>query len=59
VTERRMVADLYVFDLASCKWEKIEPFPEDDIPCARYFHSADTCMFSLHTDLAYLIEVAH
>ncbi|KIK57179.1 hypothetical protein GYMLUDRAFT_173135 [Collybiopsis luxurians FD-317 M1] len=42
VTERRMVSDLYAFDLESFVWEKIAPFPEDDIPKPRYFHSADT-----------------
>ncbi|KAF8172018.1 hypothetical protein K438DRAFT_2057361 [Mycena galopus ATCC 62051] len=42
VTERRMVADLYVFDLETYNWEKIPPFPEDDVPRARYFHSVDT-----------------
>ncbi|KAJ7644003.1 hypothetical protein FB45DRAFT_736186 [Roridomyces roridus] len=42
VTERRMVADLYVFDLETYHWEKILPFPEDDVPRARYFHSVDT-----------------
>ncbi|KAK7048504.1 hypothetical protein R3P38DRAFT_2869785 [Favolaschia claudopus] len=42
VSERRMVADLYVFNLETYNWEKIHPFPEDDIPRARYFHSVDT-----------------
>ncbi|KAL4267578.1 hypothetical protein AB1N83_002785 [Pleurotus pulmonarius] len=42
VTERRMVSDMYVFDLATFRWEKIPPNPEDDVPRARYFHSADT-----------------
>ncbi|KAJ6621873.1 galactose oxidase [Mycena sp. CBHHK59/15] len=42
VTERRMVADLYVFDLQTYNWERIPPFPEDDVPRARYFHSVDT-----------------
>ncbi|KAJ7675669.1 hypothetical protein DFH06DRAFT_1466493 [Mycena polygramma] len=42
VTERRMVADLYCFDLETYNWEKIAPFPEDDVPRARYFHSVDT-----------------
>lgn len=45
VAERRMVADLYVFDLESSVWEKIPSHPEDDIPRARYFHSADTCTY--------------
>ncbi|CAK5284139.1 unnamed protein product [Mycena citricolor] len=42
VTERRMVADLYVFDLETYNWEIVPPFPEDDIPRPRYFHSVDT-----------------
>ncbi|KAJ7176001.1 hypothetical protein C8R46DRAFT_76899 [Mycena filopes] len=42
VTERRMVADLYVFDLETYNWEKITPYPDDDVPRARYFHSVDT-----------------
>ncbi|KAF8967055.1 galactose oxidase [Flammula alnicola] len=42
VTERRMVSDLYVFDLETFVWERIPTFPEDDVPRARYFHSADT-----------------
>uniref|UniRef100_A0A0W0FUG0 Regulatory protein ral2 n=1 Tax=Moniliophthora roreri TaxID=221103 RepID=A0A0W0FUG0_MONRR len=41
VTERRMVSDLYAFDLETFVWEKIQAFPEDDIPRPRYFHSAD------------------
>ncbi|TFK68575.1 galactose oxidase [Pluteus cervinus] len=41
VTERRMVSDLYVFDLETFQWEKIPTSPEDDIPKPRYFHSAD------------------
>lgn len=43
VTERRMVSDLYVFDLNTFTWEKTTPFPEDDVPAPRYFHSAETC----------------
>ncbi|KAJ3747105.1 hypothetical protein DFH05DRAFT_1414266 [Lentinula detonsa] len=42
VAERRMVSDLYAFDLETCVWQKITPFPEDDIPKPRYFHSSDT-----------------
>ncbi|KAF7299627.1 hypothetical protein HMN09_00968100 [Mycena chlorophos] len=42
VAERKMVSDLYVFDLETHNWEKIHPFPEDDVPRARYFHSVDT-----------------
>ncbi|KAJ8080442.1 hypothetical protein PM082_017275 [Marasmius tenuissimus] len=41
VAERRMVSDLYVFDLETFVWERIQPFPEDDVPRPRYFHSAD------------------
>ncbi|KLO16762.1 regulatory protein ral2 [Schizopora paradoxa] len=42
VTERRMVADLYMFDLETFVWQKIVPNLEDDVPGARYFHSTDT-----------------
>ncbi|KAF9221639.1 galactose oxidase [Gyrodon lividus] len=42
VTERRMVSDLYVFDLETFVWEKLTPFSEDDVPEPRYFHSAET-----------------
>lgn len=45
VAERRMVSDLYVFDLEAFVWERIPAFPEDDIPRARYFHSTDACTF--------------
>ncbi|KAF5349426.1 hypothetical protein D9758_014613 [Tetrapyrgos nigripes] len=41
VTERRMVSDLYVFDLETFSWERIQAFPEDDVPKLRYFYSAD------------------
>ncbi|KAG2010045.1 regulatory protein ral2 [Coprinopsis cinerea AmutBmut pab1-1] len=41
VTERRMVSDLYVFDLETFVWEMIPYTPGDDIPQPRYFHSAD------------------
>jgi leucine-zipper-like transcriptional regulator 1 len=40
-----MVSDLYVFDLETFNWEKIPSFAGDDVPRARYFHSADTCIF--------------
>ena len=43
VTERKMVSDMYVFDLETFTWEKHVPLPEDDVPEPRYFHSADTC----------------
>lgn len=42
VTERRMVSDLYVFDLETFVWERVTPSPEDDIPEARYFHCTET-----------------
>ncbi|KIO20169.1 hypothetical protein M407DRAFT_81867 [Tulasnella calospora MUT 4182] len=42
VSLRRMVSDLYVFDLETFVWEKLEPNPDDDVPGARYFHSADS-----------------
>lgn len=38
-----MIADLYVFDLETFGWEKIIPHPDDELPPARYFHSADAC----------------
>ena len=38
-----MVSDLYVFDLDTFTWEKTTPFPEDDVPEPRYFHSAEAC----------------
>ncbi|KAI5983463.1 hypothetical protein EDD15DRAFT_2533737 [Pisolithus albus] len=41
VTERRTVSDLYVFDLETFAWKKIEPFEDDDIPEPRYFHRND------------------
>ncbi|KAF9464161.1 regulatory protein ral2 [Collybia nuda] len=41
VTERKMVSDLYVFDLESFNWERVPISPEDEVPRARYFHSAD------------------
>ena len=37
-----MVSDIYVFDLGMLKWEKVEQVNEN-VPQARYFHSADTC----------------
>ncbi|KAF5328001.1 hypothetical protein D9758_018878 [Tetrapyrgos nigripes] len=43
VTECRMVSDLYVFDLEMFSWERIQAFPEDDVPKPRYFHSANAC----------------
>ncbi|KAG5341557.1 hypothetical protein C0989_009474 [Termitomyces sp. Mn162] len=37
-----MVSDLYMFDMETFSWEKIPISPDDDVPRARYFHSADT-----------------
>jgi len=39
-----MVSDLCVFDLESFVWERIATHSEDDVPRARYFHSADSCI---------------
>lgn len=38
-----MVSDIYMFDLETLRWEKIAQSPGDDVPQARYFHSADAC----------------
>lgn len=57
VTERRMVSDLYVFDLDTFTWEKLTPFPEDDVPEPRYFHSAETCRSSRLPLLRVLISL--
>lgn len=43
VTERRMVADLYEFDLTTFVWARVPPHPDDAVPGARYFHSTDAC----------------
>lgn len=43
VTERRMVSDLYIFDLETFQWEMINYSSGDDVPQPRYFHSADAC----------------
>ena len=51
VTERRMVSDLYVFDLESFVWSRLPPHPDDDVPGARYFHSTDACESPYHFDL--------
>ncbi|KAG8899120.1 hypothetical protein FRB99_006910 [Tulasnella sp. 403] len=42
VSQRRMVSDLYVFDLEKFVWHKVEPSPDEQVPGARYFHSADS-----------------
>ncbi|TCD70532.1 hypothetical protein EIP91_002878 [Steccherinum ochraceum] len=41
VAERRMVSDIYIFDLETFVWEKLAQPQEDDVPQPRYFHSAD------------------
>ncbi|KAF8582815.1 regulatory protein ral2 [Ramaria rubella] len=42
VVERRMLSDLYVFDMHSFTWSKVEPPPDGVVPGPRYFHSADS-----------------
>lgn len=44
VNERRIVSDLYVFDMETFVWEQISNEPEEYVPPPRYFHSADACM---------------
>jgi hypothetical protein len=34
---------MWVFDLNTLVWKKIEQSFEDDLPASRYFHSADSC----------------
>ncbi|TDL18131.1 galactose oxidase [Rickenella mellea] len=41
VMERRMVSELYAFDMETYVWERITYHPDDDVPGARYFHSTD------------------
>ena len=53
-----MVSDLYIFHLDTFVWEKTTPFPDDDVPEPRYFHSAETCRllslpFALSTHLSF------
>jgi leucine-zipper-like transcriptional regulator 1 len=43
VSERKMVSDIYVFDMETYRWERLYQSTEDDVPQARYFHSADAC----------------
>ncbi|SRR5216684_8215946 len=45
VTERRMVTDMYVFDLKTLVWEKVAAPSDDCTPAQRYFHSADSCEY--------------
>ncbi|KAJ7708302.1 hypothetical protein B0H17DRAFT_917185 [Mycena rosella] len=40
-SETRLLSALYAFDLELLKWERIKPAPEDSVPNARYFHTAD------------------
>ncbi|KAI0056265.1 galactose oxidase [Artomyces pyxidatus] len=42
VTERRMVTDMFVFDIKTLVWEKIPSQNDENTPDPRYFHSADT-----------------
>ncbi|PFH53891.1 hypothetical protein AMATHDRAFT_136348 [Amanita thiersii Skay4041] len=42
VSERRIVSDMYVFDMEQFIWERILAHPDDHVPRHRYFHSADT-----------------
>lgn len=46
MTERRMVSDMYIIDLETFVWEKIEPHSDVDVPGARYFHSTDACEYA-------------
>jgi leucine-zipper-like transcriptional regulator 1 len=47
VTERRMVTDMYVFDLKTLVWERVVAPSDDCTPAQRYFHSADSCEYRL------------
>ncbi|KIJ54406.1 hypothetical protein M422DRAFT_25305 [Sphaerobolus stellatus SS14] len=42
VVERRMLSELYVFDMQTYTWDKLEPSEDSVIPGPRYFHSADS-----------------
>ena len=42
-----MVSDIYMFDLETLRWERIEQSAGEDVPQARYFHSADSCEYSV------------
>lgn len=61
VTERRMVADLYEFDLATFVWARVPPHPDDDVPGARYFHSTDACESAVYYYyyFAFLLSFRH
>ncbi|KAF8349265.1 galactose oxidase [Amanita rubescens] len=41
VSERRIVADMYAFDMDSFTWERLLAHPDDHVPRHRYFHSTD------------------
>ena len=47
MTERRMVTDMYVFDLKTLVWERVVAPSDDCTPAQRYFHSADSCEYHL------------
>lgn len=38
-----MVSDVYIFDLETFKWDKLDQSTDEEVPQARYFHSADSC----------------
>ncbi|KAF8635818.1 hypothetical protein AX15_000018 [Amanita polypyramis BW_CC] len=42
VAERKIVADMYAFDMESFSWERMPTHPDDHVPRHRYFHSTDT-----------------
>lgn len=44
-----MVSDMYIFDLQTFIWTKVEPKPDDPVPGPRYFHSADACEYCLRS----------
>ncbi|KAI0036523.1 galactose oxidase [Vararia minispora EC-137] len=41
VTERRMVTDMWAFDLNTLVWKRMDQLADDELPVSRYFHSAD------------------
>jgi hypothetical protein len=43
VAERRMITDIYMFDIETFTWEKVPQSPDSEHPRARYFHSTDVC----------------
>src|SRR6266550_695800 len=59
VSERRIVADMYAFDMDSFTWERLLAHPDDHVPRHRYFHSTDACMSSFHLLFNYLIFPNH